>query len=119
VIVSLELWSKKRSGADLGSRRCYFVKLKHLHCPHHQLLIHLPHPCCKDKSTGWEHHHATVDDGGVRIKGAGALQRCTTSAMDKARQNQLTTLVAGPSDHVCLRLPPIFEPEGGYLRPQS
>ena len=89
---SLEIQYKIRSGTYLGSRRCYFVKLKHLHRPHHQLIIHLPHPHCKGKSTEWE-RQAAIDDGGVRIEGAGALRRLMTSTMSKVRQNQLTTLV--------------------------
>ena len=38
-------------------------------------------------------HRATVDHGGVRIEGTGALWCLTTSTMNKAMQNHLTTLV--------------------------
>ena len=71
---------------------CYFVKLKHLNCPHHRLIIHLHHLCRKCQSNGRE-HRATVDDGGVRIEGTGALRWLMTSTMNKTRQNHLTTLV--------------------------
>ena len=88
----LELQFRIRSGTNLGIRRCYFVKLKHLHCPHHRLIIHLPHPCGKCQSNG-RIHQATVDNGGVRIVGTSALWWLTTSMMNKARQNHWATLV--------------------------
>jgi hypothetical protein len=43
------------------------------------------------KSTGPE-PQATVDNCGVMIEGTSALRRLTTSMMNKARQNHLTTL---------------------------
>ncbi len=90
--MGLELQPRIRSWANLGGSCSYSVKSKHLHCPHHQSIIHLPCPCLKGKSNGWE-CQAAVDDGGVRIKGAGALRQLATLAIDKVRQNNLKTLV--------------------------
>ncbi len=76
-LLGLEPQPRIRSWADLGGRRCYFEKSKHLHRPHHQLIIHLPSPCLKGKSNGRE-RWAAVDDGGVRIKGVGTLRQLAT-----------------------------------------
>jgi hypothetical protein len=76
----------------LGGSCCYFVKSKHLHHSHHQPIIHLPCPCLKGKSNGRE-HLAAVNNGGVSIKGVGALQQLVTSAINKVRQNSLRTLM--------------------------
>jgi hypothetical protein len=76
--VGLEPQPRIRSWANLGGRGCYFEKSKHLHHPHHQLIIHLPCPCCKGKSNGRE-HWAAVNYGGVRIKDAIALHWLATS----------------------------------------
>ena len=44
------------------------------------------------KPNGQE-RQSTIDNGGVRNEGVGALQQLTTSTMNKARRNCLTTLV--------------------------
>ncbi len=54
-LVGLELEPRIRSWANLGGRCCYFVKSKHLHHPHHPLIIHLPRHCCKGISNEQEH----------------------------------------------------------------
>jgi hypothetical protein len=48
---------------------------------HHGLIIHLPCPHCKGKSNGRE-RRAAVNDGGVRIKGAGAKLLSSHGAQD-------------------------------------
>ena len=79
-LMSLELQFRIRSGTNSSIRCCYFVKLKHLHCPHQRLIIHLPHPWSKCQSNGRE-HRATIEDGGVRIKGTGTLRWLTISTI--------------------------------------
>ena len=90
--VRLELQPRIRSGANLCSRCCYFVKSKYPHFLHHRLLIHLPCPHCNGKSNRRE-RQAVIEDGGVRIKDASSLQQLTTSTMNNVRKNHLTALV--------------------------
>ena len=107
-----------RSGTNSSIRSCYFVKLKHLHCQHHRLIIHLPHPCHKCKSNGGE-HQATIDDGGVRIEGTRMLWWLTTSTMKEAGQNHLTALVQDLPAVCASVYHQNFKPAGGDLWPQS
>jgi hypothetical protein len=93
--VGLELQPRIRSWADLGGRCYYFVKSKHLHRPHHILIIHLPCPCCKGKSNGQE-CHAAVDDGEIRIKSAVALWQLATRYDVRQWSRELVSLELQP-----------------------
>ena len=67
-LVSLELQFRIRFGTNSSIRHCYFVTLKHLHCPHLRLIIHLPHPYRKCQSYGGEHWAPwTMVGSGLRI----------------------------------------------------
>lgn len=97
---------RNQSEADLGCRRCYFVKSKLLHCPHHQLIIHL----IKWVGTlGWRWQWWGQDrDRGYR----------RTTAVDNIdnahhQAKSFENTCAGPSGHGRLRLPPTFEAAGG------
>ncbi len=72
-----------RSGADLGSRRCNFpLKSMHLHCPHHLLMLHLPHACHKGKwkwKEPWIMFSNWVRQRAHETKGVSALQLTMTT----------------------------------------
>ncbi len=123
-----ELQLRIRSGANLCcSRRCHFVKSKHLlHLLHYQLLIHLPHPCRRGRPNMGRNVGQSSMMGsdkwatGLRVPAHHRQWQRHQKWFDNYTVVQeLSPHIAGPSGRVPLLLPPSFEPAEGEPWPQT